>query len=181
MAKKNPAPEREFRYQIHAEAEQKPCVIKMTHKKTGQIAFMGSVPFKDEHENTEFQKFEEAKRYPYPSHDVAAAVIASFDRTRNIQYSVVDCNANQDELGELHGVWVFMPQHAPGVFLLDGRQIVFTSREKALAFEKTGKTKGFQLTCVTLSQSKGIVPAVVDPSPANFERVTYERWPVARR
>jgi len=96
MAKKNPAPEREFRYQIHAEAEQKPCVIKMTHKKTGQIAFMGSVPFKDEHENTEFQKFEEVKRYPYPSHEVATAIILTLPPTCNIEYSVVNCDASAD-------------------------------------------------------------------------------------
>jgi hypothetical protein len=75
---------------------------------------------------------------------------------------------------DLRGVYIFSqrPTESTGeILLLDGKQIAFTSREKAVALRKTGKTRGFRMQRATLCQSDVCIPATVDPEPGDFERI----------
>ena len=51
-------------------------------------------------------------------------------------------------------------------YLVDGKQPAFTTREKAVAFRKTHRLKGYWLRRVTMCQSEVCIPAVIDPEPS---------------
>jgi hypothetical protein len=82
-------------------------VIKLNHRKGGTI-YLAAVPvptdqddpevrklqrqglYVSDCENTNFESFEEASKFPYPTAEVAADVVFSLPKTKNIDYEVVE-------------------------------------------------------------------------------------------
>jgi hypothetical protein len=81
-------------------------VIKVMHRSGTPPMYVGTVPVPTRHdsgykdlstkgfqvvdsENTAFDSFEEASKFPFPTADIAAEVVFSFPETKNIIYEVV--------------------------------------------------------------------------------------------
>jgi hypothetical protein len=62
------------------------------------------------------------------------------------------------------GVYVFVNKNpvTEYFYILDGRTAAFTTHEKADAFRKAKKLKGYRLSCVDLCQADVCIPAVLD-------------------
>jgi hypothetical protein len=101
MAKGQP---KEFNYRVET-INAGSFVIEMTHRKTGDKKYIGSVPMDDDNEpvflngkpvetfsfsNEFFETFEEASRYPFDSQEAAEAVVFSLPKTKNIDFAVVE-------------------------------------------------------------------------------------------
>ncbi len=52
-----------------------------------------------------------------------------------------------------------------GNYLVDGRQAMFSTREKAAEFREAMKLMNTRLVRVTLCQSPLCIPAIIDPTP----------------
>src|SRR6516164_9809673 len=86
---KKAAAARWLRYTVESDRHGK-FVIEATHRKHGGKIYIGSVPKKHNFENTLFGSLEEASRYPYPSEQIAAAMVLSFPKTKNLDYAVIE-------------------------------------------------------------------------------------------
>jgi hypothetical protein len=69
-------------------------VIEVSHRKSGSKKYMGAKPApagdtERDFVNTMFDRWEDASRYPYPSEQVAAAMVVGFPDTQNLDYAVV--------------------------------------------------------------------------------------------
>jgi hypothetical protein len=91
-------------------------IIKLNHRKGGLPMYVGAVPVATEHndnkvralerdglrvqdfENAPFETLEEAREFPYPTAETAAAIIGSFPKTKNIDYEVVVVGDDDDSM-----------------------------------------------------------------------------------
>jgi hypothetical protein len=64
---------------------------------------------------------------------------------------------------DLRGVYILTNGRYGAMLSIDDKTAAFTTREKAVAFRKLRKLKGWWLMRVTLCQSEVCVPAIVDP------------------
>jgi len=66
-------------------------VIELTHKQGGDTGYVCAVPMGlQDYKNTAVSTLAEARRYPYPSAEAAAYVVASFPPTKNVIYTVIE-------------------------------------------------------------------------------------------
>jgi hypothetical protein len=82
-------------------------VIELKHRKSGDSKFVGSVPVKTgtdkdaresqskgytvvDNENTFFETIEEARKFPFETAELAALMVHTFPKTKNIDSEVVE-------------------------------------------------------------------------------------------
>jgi len=66
-------------------------VIELTHKHGGDTCYVCAVPTgPNDYTNTVVTTLAEARRYPYPSAEVAAHVVTTFPPTKNVIYTVIE-------------------------------------------------------------------------------------------
>lgn len=72
-------------------------------------------------------------------------------------------------------VYSFFTKFGRCPLIYDGREVAFSTRDKAVAFKRGGRTKGYRIRRVRVDESmqadRDLVPVVIDPDP-----VAYDAW-----